>query len=635
MYNHSGRITIIIMQILSSLLFVVPISTTAANQEPDHSSIGMRPMMVNGEPVSGSDFPWMASLRAVYPDYIFSIFEESQISECTWIPSSSNLEDEEFAGFVSSEEECVHLVRDYCPDADIANVHKTAFHEDENADCWCQYGSDTTPAPDSSYYSCFFDEITAGKDVTYYSRFCGGSLIDNNPIVILTAAHCLEDFTNSPSGGIENYGDTVELYADLGRTRGPHYFNEYDESGDIWHEVYIPNFDSIHIHPMYDSDTFDHDVALIIVDEVESDNFDYDQYVVATIPDHISIASECCEDNEILTAIGYGRNDDGEDPTNTLERIFMEYHPVEECIDLLNDFFAPHYEWDSWQNDHLCAMGNNTDVCSGDSGGPLFRTHDDGTIEIMGVVSYTFGYSENDDFCNTIHPEGTGETVPSFFSSVAHSNAWISETIHSYDESWIIPEMEGSEESPESTESTHSNSSESADEFNESAPLKSGVSTVSILYGAIGAVVFGLVSCLLCSVGFCLMKIYRQSQEAPIVAPNSPMVPMVGMRNPAERVCSWLTTTVCLPQYCSVFIENGFDAMEILRLVTVDDLIRMNITKVGHQRNIMDEVDKLKLASKLMPQNQPPMMPHYVDQANLLQSGVPVNAQHFHRATEQ
>merc|ERR1719419_1892272 len=52
------------------------------------------------------------------------------------------------------------------------------------------------------------------------------------------------------------------------------------------------------------------------------------------------------------------------------------------------------------------------------------------------------------DLCNSVNPYGNGETMPSFFASVAHSNAWISTVINSYDNSWVVPPSEAPTSSP-------------------------------------------------------------------------------------------------------------------------------------------------------------------------------------------
>merc|ERR1719295_394380 len=87
-----------------------------SRSETGMSSVGVKPLIVNGEPVDGSDYPWMVSFRKVYPRYIDE-------TKCNWIPSSSNVNGKEFIGWTMSREECVPMVREHCPSADIVSVH--------------------------------------------------------------------------------------------------------------------------------------------------------------------------------------------------------------------------------------------------------------------------------------------------------------------------------------------------------------------------------------------------------------------------------------------------------------------------------------------------------------------------------
>jgi len=62
---------------------------------------------------------------------------------------------------------------------------------------------------------------------------------------------------------------------------------------------------------------------------------------------------------------------------------------------------------------------------------------------------------------------------------------------------------------------------------------------------------------------------------------------------PSDRVRFWLTTAVGLPEYSAVIVQNGFDTMAIVGTMTKADLVGMGITKIGHQRKILEEVAKL------------------------------------------
>ena len=53
------------------------------------------------------------------------------------------------------------------------------------------------------------------------------------------------------------------------------------------------------------------------------------------------------------------------------------------------------------------------------------------------------------------------------------------------------------------------------------------------------------------------------------------------------KVYKWLNETVGLPQYYDIFIENGFDDMEIISEMTVEHLKQIGIDKIGHQTKIL------------------------------------------------
>ena len=282
--------------------------------------------------------------------------------------------------------------------------------------------------------------VFANSSTAFYHRFCGGSLIESDPITILTAAHCVDAFNATDSGSILNGGYDVRLYADVGRTKGPHIDNEYDERNDSYITVAITAFAIIHIHPEWNSSDImaGFDIAMIVIDDEQ--HFP-DGYTVANLPMYEAIENECCSDIEGLTTIGLGLSDEsseGGQPADTLERIEMEYHPSDECLDYLEAHFEQELgQW--WTNDQICARGDDVDGCHGDSGGPLFRTNGD-EIEVVGVTSYVLAAESGaSDFCNSAHPDG--HDLPSFFTSVAHYVDFIEETVYGH---FDVPEQEDS-----------------------------------------------------------------------------------------------------------------------------------------------------------------------------------------------
>eukprot|EP01084_Bolivina_argentea_P146358 256293_1 len=68
------------------------------------------------------------------------------------------------------------------------------------------------------------------------------------------------------------------------------------------------------------------------------------------------------------------------------------------------------------------------------------------------------------------------------------------------------------------------------------------------------------------------------------VAPND---------NQAESVMvKWMKETVKLPQYVSLFNENGLDDMETIKSITMKELIMIGVGIVGHRIKIINEIEK-------------------------------------------
>eukprot|EP01083_Nonionella_stella_P070335 188126_1 len=300
--------------------------------------------IVNGEPVDGASYPWMASLRSEYPGYVFDVVDST----------------------------------------------------------------------------------------IYYERFCGGVCIQSDPIVILTAAHCVELYGPSIKGTILEFDEfqdewlEINLYVDLGRTKNVEITNDYNETLDVFHTINIASFDMIHIHPNWNTDFVEagFDIALIVVDDGQTLPMNF---TIPNIPRANLRASEsCCNNREVFTALGYGDNEDaaeGGGPTDTLEQTTMQYYSSDTCNELLwtalgHSLPVPGFV-ENIPNNQVCTMGDNTDICTGDSGGPLFRIND-GTVEIVGIASYVMSMDDNGfDRCNSLQP------TPSFFTSVAHYVDWI------------------------------------------------------------------------------------------------------------------------------------------------------------------------------------------------------------------
>jgi len=127
----------------------------------------------------------------------------------------------------------------------------------------------------------------------------------------------------------------------------------------------------------------------------------------------------------------------------------------------------------------------------------------------------------------------------------------------------------------------------------------------------VGAIVFSVLCCCCCW-GFWKWSHQSNGAEAeramPKVAVPQPQgqypvaaVPMVPMMPVAvegngngNEVRQWMRDNVRLPGYAEVLIGNGYDSLENVKRVSAADLASMGIGKVGHQKAIMAEIERLR-----------------------------------------
>merc|ERR1719242_1765152 len=256
---------------------------------------------------------------------------------------------------------------------------------------------------------------------------CGASLIETSPPIFMTAAHCVETLYENTTDGTLILDDVASLVSlDINRT-----YPQDTVDGDVYERVVISRFNQIHIHPQWNfseaSSTLDgYDIALLIADANVTLNITIDP--LPSLVKHEYRGEPCCEMEEKLNIIGYGRNATDGVGTYSLEFATVEYlDPVEctilfynllnytladagETIESLHEAVAEDDDAHIW----FCTSDNQTGVCQGDSGGPIFRTVE-GELEIVGVTSFTY--------------QGCGNGNPSGFTNVGHFSDWIEKTI--------------------------------------------------------------------------------------------------------------------------------------------------------------------------------------------------------------
>ncbi len=63
----------------------------------------------------------------------------------------------------------------------------------------------------------------------------------------------------------------------------------------------------------------------------------------------------------------------------------------------------------------------------------------------------------------------------------------------------------------------------------------------------------------------------------------------------ATQLLDWFTNCLKLPQYYNIIVQNGFDSIESLQLITIENLELLGIKKIGHQKQIMHKIKNNKI----------------------------------------
>jgi secreted trypsin-like serine protease len=166
------------------------------------------------------------------------------------------------------------------------------------------------------------------------------------------------------------------------------------------------------VHPGWDDDTLENDIALMFL-----------PFAVGQVGDYAQINDDPKEPvvPDPLRVMGWGYTEYGGALSHLLLETTVDYISNEECKEAYASFTAKYPKFVITEG-MMCGYQKYTGFCSGDSGGPLFHVDADGEIgdqpTQLGIVSW------GNPLCV---PSASG--YPGVYTRVSYYAEWIKETV--------------------------------------------------------------------------------------------------------------------------------------------------------------------------------------------------------------